>query len=67
MAINPSLRDELAQILLEMPPAPVEIVGITGEMFSTEALALARLYDGATNGQRQALDEIAMAFKDFQP
>lgn len=63
MAIDPQLRDELTQILLDMPPMPVELVLATGEVFSSEALDLARVYDNATNGQRSALTEIANSFK----
>lgn len=66
MALNPSLRDELAQMLREMPPAPVELVCATGEILSSEALTLARLYDSATSAQRDALDQIAAAFKGAQ-
>lgn len=63
MAINEKLRDELVQILLEeMPPTPVELVLATGEIFTSEALEIARIYDKATNGQRDAFKEIAKSF-----
>lgn len=57
------LADALASAIDDMPPMPVELVCATGEIFSVEALKLARLYDKATNGQRQALDQIAAAFE----
>lgn len=57
------LADALASAIDDMPPMPVELVCATGEIFSVEALKLARLYDKATNGQRQALDTIAAAFE----
>lgn len=58
-----NLADALAEAMDDMPPMPVELVCATGEIFSVEALKLARIYDKATNGQRQALDTIAAAFK----
>ena len=59
---------KLAKDLIEcMPPQRVEIIGMTGEMFTVEALALARMYDRATNGQRAALDQVAAAFKAHKP
>lgn len=57
------LADALAEAMDDMPPMPVELVCATGEIFSVEALKLARTYDKATNGQRQALDTIAAAFE----
>lgn len=57
------LADALAAAMDEMPPTPVELVCATGEIFSVEALKLARIYDKATNGQRQAFDQIAAAFE----
>ena len=57
------LADALAAAMNDMPPMPVELVCATGEIFSVEALKLARIYDKATNGQRQALDQIAAAFE----
>ena len=67
MALSQEQLKELAAALTEamddMPPMPVELVCATGEIFSVEALKLARIYDKATNGQRQALDTIAAAFE----
>ena len=57
------LADALASAMDDMPPMPVELVCATGEIFSVESLKLARIYDKATNGQRQALDQIAAAFE----
>lgn len=57
------LADALTAAMDDMPPVPMELVCATGEIFSTEALKLARIYDKATNGQRQALDQIATAFE----
>lgn len=57
------LADALAAAMDDMPPVPVELVCATGEIFSVEALRLARIYDKATNRQRQALDQIATAFE----
>lgn len=57
------LADALAAAVDEMPPMPMELVCATGEIFSVEALKLARIYDKATKGQRQALDQISAAFE----
>lgn len=62
-----ALAIELTAAMDEMPPLPVELVCATGELFSPEALSLARVYDAATNGQRSALDQIADAFKASRP
>ena len=62
-----SLAADLSAMLDELPPQKVEIVAMTGEMFSEGALRMARLYDKATNGQRTALDEIAKAFEKCPP
>lgn len=58
-----ALALEMSAALGEMPPIPVELVCATGQIFTVEAMNLARTYDAATNGQRQALDQIAKAFK----
>lgn len=67
MALSQEQLKELAAALTaamdDMPPMPVELVCATGEIFSVEALKLARIYDKATNGQRQALDQIVAAFE----
>ncbi|CAN7325690.1 hypothetical protein LJR168_001780 [Pseudoxanthomonas sp. LjRoot168] len=67
MALSQEQLKELAAALTaamdDMPAMPVELVCATGEIFSVDALKLARIYDKATNGQRQALDQIAAAFE----
>ncbi|MCD7097185.1 hypothetical protein [Stenotrophomonas sp. MMGLT7] len=58
-----ALASELTAVIDSMPPQPVELVLATGQIFSVEALNLARIYDNATNGQRDALNQIASAFQ----
>lgn len=53
-----ALANELAQALDEYPRR-VEVVAVTGEMLSVEAMRIARIYDAARNGQRVIFDSAA--------
>lgn len=57
------LAADLSAVMGELPPIPVELVCATGELFSDGAMKLARCYERATNGQRDALDQICKAFE----
>ncbi|MBS0194784.1 MAG: hypothetical protein JSR34_11110 [Proteobacteria bacterium] len=44
-------------------PRPMEIVAVTGELLSQEAMEMARFYDAATFKQRNALDAVLAALR----
>jgi|GEM_PF-4910642 len=54
-AINAFLREELKDILLEAWREKHSEVVFTGEMFSTDALDIARAYERANGNGQQAL------------
>ena len=58
-SISKNLRDELVELLSDLPPQRVELVLATGKAYTEQALRLADAYDAATPAQRQALDTLA--------
>lgn len=60
--INPFLREQLKDILLEAWADKHCEVVFTGEKFSTDALEIARAFERATGGQQRALEAVVASW-----
>lgn len=62
MAINPLLVEQLTEIMRETPQR-MEVIGVTGELLSEDAMRLARAFDTASGPQQSALLAVIEAFE----
>jgi hypothetical protein len=65
MSLNPILRDELTEILLEALGENRSEVIFTGEAFSADALAVARAYERATGQQQAAVRAVIKLWEEL--